>query len=106
MQVSDPGHVAAFLVPGTQLSSLFSCLPRPALLGVTIFNYILSFIAVVLFFVFYTTPGGCYINKFFISFNMLFCMVASVISVLPKVQVRLELLRFMSLIVKNEIAAR
>lgn len=59
-----------------------------ALLGVTIFNYILSFIAIVLFFVFYTTPGGCYINKFFISFNMLFCVVASIISVLPKVQVQ------------------
>lgn len=49
-----------------------------------------------LFFVFYTTPGGCYINKFFISFNMLFCVVASVISVLPKVQVRFELLCFAS----------
>lgn len=70
------------------------------MLGVTIFNYILSFIAVVLFFVFYTTPGGCSINKFFISFNMLFCVVASIISVLPKVQVRLELLQFTSFIVK------
>ncbi|KAG8007333.1 Serine incorporator 1, partial [Nibea albiflora] len=57
-----------------------------ALLGVTIFNYILSFIAVVLFFLFYTKPDGCFINKFFISFNMLFCMAASVISVLHKVQ--------------------
>lgn len=47
-----------------------------------------------LFFVFYTTPGGCYINKFFISFNMLFCVVASVISVLPKVQVQFKLLWF------------
>ncbi|XP_035517880.1 serine incorporator 1 [Morone saxatilis] len=57
-----------------------------ALLGVTILNYILSFTAVVLFFVFYTKPDGCFINKFFISFNVLFCMVASVISVLHKVQ--------------------
>ncbi|XP_029907650.1 serine incorporator 3 [Myripristis murdjan] len=57
-----------------------------ALLGVTIFNYIMSFIAVVLFFVFYTKPEGCLINKFFISFNMLLCVVASAISVLPKVQ--------------------
>uniref|UniRef100_A0A7N5ZTC0 Uncharacterized protein n=1 Tax=Anabas testudineus TaxID=64144 RepID=A0A7N5ZTC0_ANATE len=57
-----------------------------ALLGVTILNYILSFTAVVLFFIFYTKPDGCFINKFFISFNMLFCIVASVVSVLPKVQ--------------------
>ncbi|TNN88255.1 Serine incorporator 3 [Liparis tanakae] len=56
------------------------------LLAFTILNYILSFIAVVLFFVFYTKPDGCFINKFFISFNMLFCIVVSVISVLHKVQ--------------------
>lgn len=59
-----------------------------ALLAVTGLNYVLSFIAVVLFFVFYTKPDGCFINKFFISFNMLFCMVASIVSVLPKVQVQ------------------
>lgn len=70
------------------------------MLGVTIFNYVLSFVAIVLFFVFYTTPGGCYINKFFISLNMLFCVVASIISVLPKVQVRLERLPFTSVLVK------
>eukprot|EP00064_Thunnus_orientalis_P007978 superscaffoldBa00000917_g8000 len=57
-----------------------------ALLGVTILSYMLSFTAMVLFFVFYTKPDGCFINKFFISFNMLFCIVASVVSVLPKVQ--------------------
>ncbi|KAG7237741.1 hypothetical protein INR49_031858 [Caranx melampygus] len=57
-----------------------------ALLTVTILNYILSLTAVVLFFVFYTKPDGCFINKFFISFNMLLCIVASVISVLHKVQ--------------------
>ncbi|XP_061640998.1 serine incorporator 3 isoform X3 [Phyllopteryx taeniolatus] len=57
-----------------------------ALVVVTIFNYILSFIAVVLFFLFYTKPDDCFINKFFISFNTLFCFGASVISVLRKVQ--------------------
>ncbi|XP_077385477.1 serine incorporator 1 isoform X3 [Festucalex cinctus] len=53
---------------------------------VTIVNYLLSFIACVLFYVFYTTPDDCFINKFFISFNMLLCIGASVISVLKKVQ--------------------
>ncbi|XP_047437761.1 serine incorporator 3 isoform X2 [Mugil cephalus] len=57
-----------------------------ALLAVTILSYILSFIAVVLFFVFYTKADGCLINKFFISFNMLYCVGASVVSVLNKVQ--------------------
>ncbi|KAM3622416.1 uncharacterized protein V6R79_024819 [Siganus canaliculatus] len=57
-----------------------------ALLGITILNYILSFIAVVLFFVFYTKPNECGLNKFFISFNMLFCIGASVVSVMHKVQ--------------------
>lgn len=63
------------------------CFLFTALLTVTILNYILSLTAVVLFFVFYTKPDGCFINKFFISFNMLLCIVASVISVLHKVQV-------------------
>ncbi|KAG7478372.1 hypothetical protein MATL_G00079940 [Megalops atlanticus] len=57
-----------------------------ALLSVTGLNYILSVIAIVMFFVFYTQPGECALNKFFISFNMLLCIVASIISVLPKVQ--------------------
>ncbi|XP_030632675.1 serine incorporator 1 [Chanos chanos] len=57
-----------------------------ALLAVTVLNYILSFIAIVLFYVFYTRPEECGLNKFFISFNMLLCITASVISVLPKVQ--------------------
>lgn len=66
---------------------LFYLFCLSALLAVTIVNYILSFTAVALFFVFYTKPDGCSINKFFISFNMLFCITVSVISVLPKVQV-------------------
>ncbi|KAM9758229.1 serine incorporator 1 [Menidia menidia] len=57
-----------------------------ALLAVMILNYIISFTAVGLFFHFYTKPDGCFLNKFFISFNMALCMVASVISVLDKVQ--------------------
>lgn len=61
-----------------------------ALLVVTVLLYVLSFTAVVLFFVFYTKPDGCSINKFFIGSNMLFSIIASVISVLPKVQVRFD----------------
>ncbi|XP_041835835.1 serine incorporator 1 [Melanotaenia boesemani] len=57
-----------------------------ALLAVMILNYIMSFTAVVLFFLFYTKPDGCFINKFFVTFNIVFCILASVISVLRKVQ--------------------
>ncbi|XP_077458722.1 serine incorporator 1 isoform X2 [Stigmatopora argus] len=57
-----------------------------ALLVVTITNYTLSLIAIMLFFVFYTKTDDCSINKFFITFNMLFCIAASVISTLRKVQ--------------------
>lgn len=58
-----------------------------ALLVVMTLNYIMSLTAVVFCFIFYTKPDGCFINKFFIGFNMLLCVVASVVSVLRKVQV-------------------
>uniref|UniRef100_A0A8C6URC3 Si:ch73-267c23.10 n=1 Tax=Neogobius melanostomus TaxID=47308 RepID=A0A8C6URC3_9GOBI len=57
-----------------------------ALLSVTIFNYLLSVVSVIMCFIFYTKPDQCSLNKFFISSNMLLCIVASVISILPKVQ--------------------
>uniref|UniRef100_A0AAZ3S6B5 Serine incorporator 1 n=1 Tax=Oncorhynchus tshawytscha TaxID=74940 RepID=A0AAZ3S6B5_ONCTS len=57
-----------------------------ALLAVTGLNYIMSFIAVILMYLFYTQPKGCLLNKFFISFNMILCAVASVVSILPRVQ--------------------
>uniref|UniRef100_A0A6Q2ZLB2 Uncharacterized protein n=1 Tax=Esox lucius TaxID=8010 RepID=A0A6Q2ZLB2_ESOLU len=57
-----------------------------ALLAVTVFNYTVALVAVVLMFMFYTVPEGCRLNKFFIGFNMLLCIVASVVSVLPRVQ--------------------
>ncbi|XP_003220654.2 serine incorporator 3 [Anolis carolinensis] len=57
-----------------------------ALLSCTCLNYILSFIAIVLFYVFYTKPEGCVENKFFISFNMILCIAVSITSILPKIQ--------------------
>ena len=54
------------------------------LLIATLFNYIVCIVAVVLFYVFYT--ANCPINKFFISFNLILCLVVSVLAVLPKVQ--------------------
>lgn len=67
---------------------MFSCNLVLARLVVTILNYILSFISVVLLFIFYAKPEECQLNKFFISFNVLLCLGVSVISVLRKVQVQ------------------
>uniref|UniRef100_A0A673H9G9 Serine incorporator 1-like n=1 Tax=Sinocyclocheilus rhinocerous TaxID=307959 RepID=A0A673H9G9_9TELE len=58
-----------------------------ALLSVTGVNYILSFTAAVLCYNIYAQPEGCVLNKFFICFNMLLCVVASALSVLARIQV-------------------
>ena len=34
----------------------------------------------------YLQSEGCALNKFFISFNMILCIVVSIVAVLPKVQ--------------------
>ncbi|XP_030054428.1 serine incorporator 1 [Microcaecilia unicolor] len=57
-----------------------------ALLSATSFNYVLSLISIVLFYVYYTHPEGCSENKAFISVNMLLCLGASIMSILPKIQ--------------------
>ena len=59
-----------------------------ALLSCTVIFYILAFSAVVLFYVFYTQPDDCTEHKVFISLNFLFCIVVSVVAILPKVQVK------------------
>lgn len=69
---------------------LFANVLLAALLFVTIVNYILAFTAVVLFYVFYTRPDDCTEHKVFISLNLIFCIIVSVVSVLPKVQVMLR----------------
>lgn len=56
------------------------------LLSFTSFFYILSFIGVVLLYVFYTKTDACTENKLFISLNLIFCMVVSIVSILPKIQ--------------------
>lgn len=58
-----------------------------ALLSATALNYLLSLVAIILFFVYYTHPASCSENKAFISVNMLLCVGASVMSILPKIQV-------------------
>jgi len=59
-----------------------------ALLSVSGFFYASSLTAVVLFYVYYTGShaGECKLHEFYISFNMIICVILSVISILPKVQ--------------------
>ncbi|GFO44868.1 serine incorporator [Plakobranchus ocellatus] len=51
----------------------------------TILFYIISIVAVVLFYVYYAT-GSCALHKFFVSFNLILCVAMSVVAILPKVQ--------------------
>jgi len=59
-----------------------------ALLCVTGFFYIGSIAAIVLFYVYYTgeSAGQCKLNEFFISFNMIICVILTIVSILPKIQ--------------------
>lgn len=51
----------------------------------TVLNYVISIAAIVLFFHYYTT-GACGWQKFFISINLILCVLLSVLSILPKIQ--------------------
>ncbi|RXM95003.1 Serine incorporator 1 [Acipenser ruthenus] len=56
------------------------------LLICTFLNYAASFAALVLFYLYYTKPDACPENKAFISLNFIFCVIVSVVSILPRVQ--------------------
>ncbi|XP_043486081.1 probable serine incorporator isoform X2 [Polistes fuscatus] len=57
-----------------------------ALMGATLFNYAVAITGVVLLYVYFTHPDDCALNKFFISFNLILCVIISIISILPSVQ--------------------
>ncbi|XP_033950539.1 serine incorporator 2 [Pseudochaenichthys georgianus] len=57
-----------------------------ALLTITVIFYALAFSFVVVFYVYYTKPDDCTEHKVFISLNFIFCIIVSVVSILPKVQ--------------------
>ncbi|KAM9418736.1 serine incorporator 1-like isoform 1-T1 [Salvelinus alpinus] len=57
-----------------------------ALLSFTVLHYVLAFSAVVVFYVYYTTGDDCTEHKVFISLNFIFCIIVSVVAILPKVQ--------------------
>jgi hypothetical protein len=51
----------------------------------TFLHYVVSIASVVLLFMYYGKEG-CGLQKFFISFNLILCLIFSLISILPKVQ--------------------
>lgn len=51
----------------------------------TLLNYLVAITAVVLLFNYYTT-GACGLQKFFISTNLVLCVILSVLSILPRIQ--------------------
>ncbi|XP_041932545.1 serine incorporator 1-like [Alosa sapidissima] len=57
-----------------------------ALLTFTFLFYGLAFAAVVLFYVYYTQTDDCATHKTFISLNLIFSIVVSIVAILPKVQ--------------------
>lgn len=59
-----------------------------ALLGVTGLFYLLTLIAIILSYTYYTGDhvGQCKLHEFFISINMILCVILSVTSVIPLVQ--------------------
>ncbi|XP_060765764.1 serine incorporator 3 isoform X2 [Neoarius graeffei] len=60
-----------------------------ALVSVTLLNYSVSISGAALMFIFYARPVKCVLNRFFISFNLILCVIASVISIQKKVRKRL-----------------
>ncbi|XP_049587256.1 serine incorporator 2 [Syngnathus scovelli] len=56
------------------------------LLSFTFLFYALAFTAIVLFYHYYTRPDDCTEHKVIISLNLIFCVIVSIVSILPKVQ--------------------
>lgn len=56
------------------------------LLFFTGFFFVLAFVIAVLGYVYYASAEGCGLHIFFITFNILLCILATIISVLPRVQ--------------------
>jgi hypothetical protein len=56
------------------------------LLFFTIFFYLCSLTMIVLYYIFYAADASCGLHKFFISFNLILCVILSIVSILPKIQ--------------------
>ncbi|KAK0138029.1 Serine incorporator 1 [Merluccius polli] len=57
-----------------------------ALMSFTIIHYALAFTVMVLLYVYYTQPDDCTEHKVFISLNLIFSIIVSIVAILPSVQ--------------------
>ncbi|MCL4118164.1 UNVERIFIED_CONTAM: hypothetical protein GTU68_018265 [Idotea baltica] len=57
-----------------------------ALLSSSAINYMLAITSVVLFYVYYAASEECSLHKFFISFNLILCVIITCVSIHPKIQ--------------------
>lgn len=57
-----------------------------ALLSATGIQYVLSVAGIVLLYIYYDCP----LNRFFITFNMILCIIVSILSIMPQVQERIS----------------
>jgi hypothetical protein len=48
--------------------------------------YILSVVAIILLYVYYASKPACNLNIFFITINLILCIIVSIVSVLPVIQ--------------------
>ncbi|EGF79388.1 hypothetical protein BATDEDRAFT_37095 [Batrachochytrium dendrobatidis JAM81] len=55
------------------------------LVSVTFGSYILSLVATIIMYLWFGAPG-CQLNQFFISFNLILCIITSVLSAMPQIQ--------------------
>jgi len=56
------------------------------LLGFTILFYLVSLALIIVFYLLYAHSSDCALHKFFISFNLILCVIVSVVAILPQVQ--------------------
>lgn len=57
-----------------------------SLVMLLIINYGLTLAGTILFYIYYTGKGDCGLNKFFISFNLIICVLSAIMAISPKVQ--------------------
>ncbi|KAL1140810.1 hypothetical protein AAG570_000738 [Ranatra chinensis] len=57
-----------------------------ALMLAMFINYALAITGIILLYIYFTEPDDCALNKTFISINLIVCVIASAISILPSVQ--------------------
>jgi len=57
-----------------------------SLVLILIINYSITLTGTILFYIYYAADASCGTNKFFISINLIVCIVVSVMAILPRVQ--------------------